>query len=248
LAPRAAQTEERPKRRLWLAAAVALTAGGFLAGHSLMPAQATTPPPPSRPTLTPTPSRAPAARPTLVPVPKAGTFAQAGARPPIKLDVPSLDGSWPLGLFVLEVKEAPSKQPGKKAVSVELGVVNEAGQTLTIAAAAQYKEAVSLFTGGRWKGLFYAGFRTAGDQDLLPGGGGGAADLPPGVWGQIHLDVDLPPEDSVRYLRLGSTSRDAMIAHELASARLKPDGQPWAAAGAAPTPVSVSTEPAQTVP
>ncbi|MFI5267409.1 MAG: hypothetical protein ACHQ7M_08540 [Chloroflexota bacterium] len=194
--------------------------------------------------MSPTATRSHGPTPTPAPLPKAETVTQAGApNLPLELQVPFVGGSWPVGVFVLDSHEGPSsKKAGFKTLSVELGVLNEAGQPLTIAAAGQYKEAVSLYTEGHWKGLFFVAFRTSGGQDLLPADGGGAADLPPGVWGQMHLEIDLAQDEPPPQLRAG-VQHDNMPALALSALTLKPQGQPWAAAGAAPTPVIVTATP-----
>src|SRR5205814_7559811 len=48
----------------------------------------------------------------------------------------------------------------KKKKTVEMGLVHEAKQPLLIAAAGQFQEAVSLYSVGRWQGLFFWGFQT----------------------------------------------------------------------------------------
>jgi hypothetical protein len=157
--------------------------------------------------------------------------------------VPFIGGTWPLGIFVLEARESAGKKEGYRTVGVEMGILNEASQPLVFAAAGQYKEAVSLYSAGRWRGLFFVGFRTAEGLDVNPTEGSGSAELPPGVWGQTHLELEVPHGDPLPDLRVG-TQKDNMVATSLQAVTLKPNGQPWAAAGVGPTPVVISATPA----
>ncbi len=223
-----------------VAVATLLAAGLAALGLAQGPLHAAAPTTPlASPTLRS--SATPRPRATVVPLPKAATATRSGAPTlPIELEVPFVGGAWPVGVFVLGTSEASPKK-----ANLELGVLNEADLPLTIAAAGQYREAVSLYSEGNWKGLFFVGMRTAAGQDLLPSGGGGAADLPPGVWSQMHLEVNLPEGDRLAELRAG-LSRDRMAAYPIEAAQLTPAGQPWAAAGAAPTPLAIDATPMPT--
>lgn len=234
-------------RRLLFALAGALTLGAAGAGaaYSLGPALSATPSTTARVVRAASPtavrSRGPA--PTPQPLPRAGTVTRAGAPAvPVEVDVPFVGGAWPVGIFVVGTRRGPAKQAGYQTFSVDLGVLNEAAQPLTIATAGQYKEAISLYAGGHWKGLFFVAFHTAAGKDSLPSDGSGAADLPPGVWDQTHLQVDLPQGEGEPELRIGVRA-DSMVAASLASLTFKPQGQPWAAPGLAPTAVAVSPAP-----
>jgi hypothetical protein len=227
-------------------AALALLGGGAGAAYSLSPARAATPTPTPRALATPTPARPREPTATPAPLPRASTLANPGAPAlPLDLQVPFVGGSWPVGVFVVGVHRGPAKQAGLTTVSVDLGVLNEANQPLTIAASGQYKEAISLYAGGRWKGLFFVAFRTAAGKDVLPSDGSGAADLPPGVWGQTQLQIDVPRDEALPELRVGIRA-DSTTAGALPALTLAPKGQPWAAPGLAPTPVTVSAAPAPT--
>src|SRR5438309_8733004 len=141
-------SEHSVRRRIVLATVAVLV---VLAGTGTGPASSAPPQRQGSPTpvatraivaLTPTPARTRGPTATPVPMPKADTFGRAGApKPPIELSVPFVGGSWPVGVFVLENREGPSKKPDNKTVTVEMGVVNEANQPLLIAAAGQFKEA-----------------------------------------------------------------------------------------------------------
>lgn len=235
-------------RVLGLAGLAVIVAGGLAAFGVGTASSRTDAPTPviSKQALTVTPRPVHSASPTPAPLPKAATVTRPGVpTPPIELEVPFVGGSWPVGLFLLGTHDSPSKKAGAKSVEIDLGVLNEADRPLTIAAAGQYREAVSLWAQGRWKGLLFDGFRTAGGLDVLPSGGGGAADLPPGVWGQVHLIAEIDAADSVAEVRVGLT-RDHMTAYPLTAATLQVTGQPWAAAGAAATPIVVTATPVPT--
>jgi hypothetical protein len=189
------------------------------------------------------PTRTPGLAATPAPLAKADTLERAGAPSlPIELSIPAGGVAWPVGLFALNAQPGASK--AGTVVSFELGVLNEAAQPLRIVAAGQYKEAISLYSREHWLGLFFVGFQIGG-REALPSGGGGAADLPPGVWGQVRLEAEPPQGQAVSGLRAG-VARDRMTAYPLASISLKPDGQPWASPGAAPTPVKVTATPVAT--
>ena len=230
-----------------LAAGAALALlGGAGAVYSLSPARAAAPAPTPRALATATPVRSREPTATPAPLPRASTLANPGAPAlPLDLQVPFVGGSWPVGVFVVGVHEGPAKQAGFKTVSVDLGVLNEAAEPLTIAASGQYKEAISLYSAGHWKGLFFVAFRTAAGKDVLPSDGGGAADLPPGVWGQTNLRVDIPQDEALPELRAGIRA-DSTTAGALPALTLAPKGQPWAAPDLAPTPVTISATPAPT--
>jgi len=238
--------EHLGRRRVIVAAVtLALVAGLGGAAYSLGSSRDAPATPVARRAVpnTPTPARTAGPTTTPEPLPKADTVSRAGVpKPPVELAVPFVGGAWPVGLFVLSTGETPAKKTGYKTVAVELGILNEASQPLLIAVAGQYKEAVSLYSEGRWKGLLFVGFRGASGEDLLPSGGSGAAELPPGVWGQTHLELDVPQGDAAPALRLG-IRRDGMEDHPLAAISLKPSGQPWAATGAGPTPVVITATP-----
>ena len=242
--------ERRNRRRpgafvLATIAAGSLIALGLGAASGLTPTHAAEPPA-APPSVRATATHAPRPATTPVPLPKAGTVGQPGApKPPLELDVPFVGGAWPVGLFVLDVKEAPSKAPGAKTVTIDLGVLNEASQPLTVGMSVQYKEAISLYSEDRWKGLVFVGLHTAGGRDVLPADGSGADDLPSGVWGQVQVSADIPADDSVSALTAG-VGRDHMAGYPLPAATLKVAGQPWAAPGAAATPVSITAAPAPT--
>jgi hypothetical protein len=165
-------------------------------------------------------------------MPFAPLLAHPGARPPIQLDVMALDANWPLGLFVVGGAPAPDNQ----AFTLQLGILNEASETVSVAAGSQYKEALSVYRNGRWLGLIYVGAVTSSGRNLLPVAGQGTAALPPGVWDQVRFQFAPPDDDPVAAIRFSASGLTAMTTYPLPQVSSKPVGQPWALPGAAATP------------
>ncbi len=180
--------------------------------------------------------------PTATPNPLATAAAlgrPAEPLPLIQLLVPVRRALLPLGVFVVKTSVAPSTRAGFNTFSTDLGILNESADPVKFIASSQYKHAVSLYSGEDWIGLFLVGFRTAAGRDLLPTQGGGAAVLPPAVWGSAHLELELPRDETVSAITTG-LNQSRMQAVPLTDATRELGSQVWAP-DAAPTPLAVPT-------